>query len=728
MSRREAKRTKSSEGVIKVVVKKKSKRASSPDRKTSSKQQKNPRKRSTSKNRKARSRSRQKYASSSDDDESVQRAHRPRQRTRSRSRSRNSRDSRKYKTTESRVESRRSVNRESKPPAARPPVALLQSPQRDFLSRHKYGRKGRPTVSRPNSTDAYNADHGGGTSSDGTEWLHSEEDDPEPQLMKTSTELAMARMVAGQRESTVIASVAARTAAELKNQLAKARGENNALKQKLSDGLERERALTLSRSKIKLEVRELRYRNTYLVKEAEDLKILEAKGQSKTKARLDGMTNALSELEEYVGGRARAVQREVRHLKALLTSLQRHMSRGYVSSTSQTGQRLITSLWQTTEAIMGVAGPDALPKTGMNQARVHTFRKEDGQHEGNIADVKVAETGPKDDLASTMDGIISDLENDNKKLRAELEVSRNELLVEKQSSKDAAVIPQYRSAVRRARAHAEGLRQRLATEMRMRENLQRRLADAERQLRNVRLTSASNAERSVMADATAAQSHRMTLKAMEELSAERAEYQQAYEDLTQTSEAQQRLIKELQRIIDQQREAQEWGGANANATLRHPRRTVSSAASKVEDDLIFEDTSDHYEDINATDSAGNYLSRVPGSVSEDIENMSLNDSFDNQVLAEDAKTTVAALNNDLENLDSEIAVLQQSLKRIVNSGAQGAQQRDSRANGIPCAPAAPTAPFAPPESIGQMRQELDNSSGGTEVPFPGAEIRDEVEL
>ena len=247
MSRREAKRTKSSEGVIKVVVKKKSKRASSPDRKTSSKQQKNPRKRSTSKNRKARSRSRQKYASSSDDDESVQRAHRPRQRTRSRSRSRNSRDSRKYKTTESRVESRRSVNRESKPPAARPPVALLQSPQRDFLSRHKYGRKGRPTVSRPNSTDAYNADHGGGTSSDGTEWLHSEEDDPEPQLMKTSTELAMARMVAGQRESTVIASVAARTAAELKNQLAKARGENNALKQKLSDGLERERALTLSR-------------------------------------------------------------------------------------------------------------------------------------------------------------------------------------------------------------------------------------------------------------------------------------------------------------------------------------------------------------------------------------------------------------------------------------------------------------------------------------------------
>ena len=43
-------------------------------------------------------------------------------------------------------------------------------------------------------------------------------------------------------------------------------------------------------------------------------------------AKIESVVNALSELENFVGARARAVQRDVRHLKALLSSLQRHMS------------------------------------------------------------------------------------------------------------------------------------------------------------------------------------------------------------------------------------------------------------------------------------------------------------------------------------------------------------------------------------------------------------------
>ena len=82
----------------------------------------------------------------------------------------------------------------------------------------------------------------------------------------------MARMVAGQRESTVIASVAAREAAKLKYEVAKHVETNKALESKIRDGLDRERAMTLSRSKDKMEIRELKYRVTYLTKELQVMK------------------------------------------------------------------------------------------------------------------------------------------------------------------------------------------------------------------------------------------------------------------------------------------------------------------------------------------------------------------------------------------------------------------------------------------------------------------------
>ena len=46
----------------------------------------------------------------------------------------------------------------------------------------------------------------------------------------------------------------------------------------------------------------------------------------------------------------------------------------------------------------------------------------------------------------------------------------------------------------------------------------------------------------------------LDLTTMDDLAEERAEYQKAYQDLTQTSAAQQKLIQELQRIIDDQRD------------------------------------------------------------------------------------------------------------------------------------------------------------------------------
>ena len=231
----------------------------------------------------------------------------------------------------------------------------------------------------------------------------------------------------------------------------------------------------------------------------------------------------------------------------------------FVSSTSQTGQRLITALWKTAESIINSAGPDALPKAGMAQAHVNTFRKTSSSpHSNKKSPLNVREVrGGEEhvDLAETMDGIVADLENENRKLRAELDVCRNEFVVEQQRSKDAALIPQYRNAVRRARGHAESLRQRLATELQEKQKLLQKLHAMEQKWREATMMSTANAERSVLADATAAESHRKLAKHAQELANERAGYQQAYDDLARTAEAQQKLIVELQRIVDEQRRA-----------------------------------------------------------------------------------------------------------------------------------------------------------------------------
>ena len=98
----------------------------------------------------------------------------------------------------------------------------------------------------------------------------------------------------------------------------------------------------------------------------------------------------------------------------------------------------------------------------MAQAHVHTFQnkgaspysKDNKNNNNNNNNSKrlLTNKGEEDqhvNLATTMDGIVNDLENENRKLRAELDVIRNDFIVEQQKSKDAALIPQYRTAVRR---------------------------------------------------------------------------------------------------------------------------------------------------------------------------------------------------------------------------------------------------------------------------------------
>ena len=284
--------------------------------------------------------------------------------------------------------------------------------------------------------------------------------------------------------------------------------------------------------------------------------------------------NALSELENFAGARARAVQRDVRHLKALFScsdtcpGVQCRWTNcpSSVAFSPFISNRLIYfsarfvfphhnrseidyGLVENSRITINSAGPDALPKAGMAQAHVNTFRKTSSSphsynKNGNKSPLNVREVkGDKEhvDLAETMDGIVADLENENRKLRAELDVCRNDFVVEQQRSKDAALIPQYRNAVRRARGHAESLRQRLATELQEKQQLLQKLHAMEQKWREATMMSTANAERSVLADATAAESHRKLAKHAQELANERAGYQQAYDDLARTAEAQQKL-------------------------------------------------------------------------------------------------------------------------------------------------------------------------------------------
>ena len=391
-------------------------------------------------------------------------------------------------------------------------------------------------------------------------------------------------------------------------------------------------------------------------------------------------------------------------LTDIFTFLQR-----FVSSTSQTGQRLITALWKTAESIINSAGPDALPKAGMAQAHVNTFRKTSSSphsynKNGNKSPLNVREVkGDKEhvDLAETMDGIVADLENENRKLRAELDVCRNDFVVEQQRSKDAALIPQYRNAVRRARGHAESLRQRLATELQEKQQLLQKLHAMEQKWREATMMSTANAERSVLADATAAESHRKLAKHAQQLASERAGYQQAYDDLARTAEAQQKLIVELQRIVDEQREQLEVVPLKVRSPEQHSFKGPS-APSRFHDRppqefdfgtanaQVISDTAIIADDVlgahnnfdsgkSAVNSSGlgklgeqgdsNSSTRVvqqniDGTKAAGDDHDGASTGAETEFLAQNASTTVAALNNDLQSLDSEIAMLQQNLRRI----------------------------------------------------------------
>ena len=68
---------------------------------------------------------------------------------------------------------------------------------------------------------------------------------------------------------------------------------------------------------------------------------------------------------------------------------------------------------------------------------------------------------PAQGLASAMSGICSDLEDDNCRLRREVQALKLQLATAEERGRAAHLIPQYRAVVMRARQHAQELANRL---------------------------------------------------------------------------------------------------------------------------------------------------------------------------------------------------------------------------------------------------------------------------
>ena len=176
-----------------------------------------------------------------------------------------------------------------------------------------------------------------------------------------------------------------------------------------------------------------------------------------------------------------------------------------------------------------------------------------GKLEGQPEEKEGSKNRPDHDLATTMNEIVSDLERENTRLRAELDLARSELVRSQKEAAAVALIPQYREAVTRARTTAEVLRRQLDAELAARQDLESRLLDAESKWRETAQQSAELAERNASMDASIARKEMQSSSIARKDAASSEKYRAAYEELSSTAVKQQRVIAELQQVVDEQR-------------------------------------------------------------------------------------------------------------------------------------------------------------------------------
>ena len=410
--------------------------------------------------------------------------------------------------------------------------------------------------------------------------------------LEASTASPMRRVLQGQKKSTMIAEAAVRDASRLRGQVSAVEKRFVGVSTQLQGCLEREQALKMARGRDKLAAKELRYRNLYLAKELAQVKDAAKESAALTRAKMNGLANSLNTLEEGTASRARAVQREVRHLRGLLTSLQRRAVRGMGPAGSTSGERILTAMWQSVENILQLGVPGGVPAQSHVSSRRPYFSGESGgatsgggvgggvggggrmggSCTGNGNDTYKATR----DLAETMDGVVGDLERENQRLRAEVEMLQTEILHYKGKTESVALIPQYRQAVTRAREHAELLRQRLREEIDAKVRIEQELAVAQKEVRRVNERAALQIKKSVHNEKELAATNLRSAFLNQTMDISKEQFRTAYAEFASTTSQQQRVIDELQEVIAAQRNRlEELSGGGGNAPFTNIRSDAS---------------------------------------------------------------------------------------------------------------------------------------------------------
>lgn len=270
-----------------------------------------------------------------------------------------------------------------------------------------------------------------------------------------------------------------------------------------------------------LELRELRYRNLHLARELAQTK--EAASESERTARegMRAVRGSLADAERALLTRTKGLRAEHRTLQSLVEALERHTQRGMHVGPTATAQQLIGDMWRSLSGMARAVDSVGRAVTGITPAadtsRRRRARPEEG--EGGSGDVTggyaegerqlLAETmvrvrlwpglggagqrrgllltlGPPSHGRVCQSDICGDLEAENRQMRAELEVLREQVAEAHRRAEAASLVPQYRLAVVRSRAQAAALRQRTADQERLMDALRDRVADLEERLREVR--------------------------------------------------------------------------------------------------------------------------------------------------------------------------------------------------------------------------------------------------
>ena len=538
--------------------------------------------------------------------------------------------------------------------------------------------------------------------SDGTTWLHSDDDDdddddddaehsfgssnipssskfddfsdmmPPPRSASSPISSPLQRVVSGQKKSAAIAQAATWEASRLREQVTAMETRFLSVSAQLKESMQREQSLKMGRGRDKLATKELRYRNLYLAKELAQVKDHAKNAAAKTRAKMHGMASSLNTLEESMAARSRGVQREVRHLRGLLTSLQRRAIKGTGPAGSTSGERILTAMWQAIETIYQIGVPGGSPVQSRVSSRRPFFTVEPDssklEQHGSKSKDNINSKEMTHDLADTMDGIVSDLERENQRLRAELEMLQTEILHHKGKSESIALIPQYRQAVIRAREHAELLRQRLRDEINARSRIQEELIQAQEEVRKLSARTATQARRTMDTEKELAVTNLRTAYVTQAMDSTQQQYHDTYTEFAATTMQQQQVIEELQDVVTSQRhQLEELSSGSQNvATARrtmmsthHPLRQARAADvrsvpvtarrrnEEENDDLHVSSDSELFQE-SANDS---------GQMQEAIGGGGGGGGGD----GDGGTNSLSVLHSDLATLDAEIAVLQRGI-------------------------------------------------------------------